>query len=371
MSRAPIYVTRPVLPPFDDVLPLFQDIWNSRVLTNGGAMLQRFEAALASYLGVEHLVLTSNATLGLIISLRHYGITGEVITTPFSFVASSHAIGWAGATPVFADLTAGSPNLDPAAVEARITPETQAILAVHCYGIPCDTEALARIADRHGLRLIYDAAHAFGVRSNGRALAAEGDLSVLSFHATKVFNSVEGGAIIAPDRDTRMALERLGNFGIEDEVTVTETGLNAKLSELHAAMGLALLPRMDDLIAARGRVASRYARSLSQIAGLDCLCPSERPGHNSYAFPVLVGPDYPLSRDGLYEKLRTHDIFARRYFFPLISDLPMYRHLPSADPAGLPNARRMADSVLCLPLYPDLDPSDQDRIIAILADPGS
>lgn len=369
MSRSPIYVTRPVLPPLDEFLPLVEQIWDSRILTNGGPMLQRFETALAQYLGVEHVAITTNASIALVIALRHFGITGDVITSPFSFAATSHAIRWAGAEPVFADVDPVTMNLDPAAVEARITPRTQAILAVHCFGLPCDTEALAAIARKHGLRLIYDAAHAFGVQHNGRPLVAEGDLSVLSFHATKVFNTFEGGAIIAPDRETKLALERLGNFGIVDEVTVTDTGLNSKMSEIHAAMGLALLPRAAQAMEARHRVAQRYWARLSQVEGLRCLCPAGRPGHNSYAFPVLVGPGYPLDRDGLYHRLRKGDIHARRYFYPLISDMPMYRDLPSAAARGLPAARLGADSILCLPLYPDLDPADQDRIIDIVAAP--
>jgi dTDP-4-amino-4,6-dideoxygalactose transaminase len=365
---SPIYVTRPILPPLAEVMPYLEQIWSSRILSNGGPMLKRFEAELAAWMGVEHLSIQCNASISLVVALRHYGITGEVITSPFSFVATSHAIRWAGAEPVFADIQAGSMGLDPAAVEARITPRTQAIMAVHCYGIPCDTEGLADVARRHGLRLIYDAAHAFGVRVDGKPLVAEGDLSVLSFHATKVFNSFEGGAIVAPDLETKLALDRMGNYGIVDELTVTETGLNAKISELHAAMGLALLPHMDDALSARAAVAARYREGLARVAGLDCLCPA-RDGHNSYAFPIRVGADYPLDRDGLYDRLRQDQIFARRYFYPLISDMPMYRDLASAAPQDLPVARDVADHILCLPIYPDLDPADQARIIGIIQRP--
>lgn len=369
MTRPPIYVTRPLLPPLAEVLPFFEQIWHSRILTNGGPLLQQFETALALWLGVEHVAIICNASLGLVLALRHFGITGEVVTSPFSFVATSHAIRWAGAQPVFADIDPHTLNLDPAAAEARITPQTQAILAVHCYGVPCDTDGLAAVARRHGLRLIYDAAHAFGVRKAGRPLVAEGDLSVLSFHATKVFNTFEGGAVIAPDRETKLALDRLGNYGIVDEVTVTGTGLNTKMSELHAAIGLALLPRAGAAIAARSRVAERYWQALSQIPGLHCLCPPGQQGHNSYAFPILVREGYPLTRDGLYARLRKGGIFSRRYFHPLISDMPMYRDLSSAAPGGLPFARMAAEQVLCLPLYPDLDPADQDRIIGMVASP--
>lgn len=367
-AKPPVFVTRPILPPLAEVMPYLEEIWSSRILSNGGPMLKRFEAELAAWMGVEHLSIQCNASVSLVVALRHYGITGEVITSPFSFVATSHAIRWAGAEPVFADIQPGNMGLDPAAVEARITPRTQAILAVHCYGIPCDTEGLADVARRHGLRLIYDAAHAFGVRVDGKPLVAEGDLSVLSFHATKVFNSFEGGAIIAPDLETKLALDRMGNYGIVDELTVTEVGLNAKMSELHAALGLALLPHMDAALDAREAVVRRYRTALADVAGLECLCPL-RKGHNSYAFPVRIGADYPLSRDGLYDRLRQDQIFARRYFYPLISDMPMYRDLASAAPADLPVARDVAEHILCLPLYPDLEPDVQQRIIDIVARP--
>jgi dTDP-4-amino-4,6-dideoxygalactose transaminase len=369
MPQDRVFVTRPVLPPLDDLAPLLESIWSSRILSNGGPILARFEAALCQYLGVEHISLVNNASIGLLLSLRYHGITGEVITPPFSFVATSHAIRWAGAEPVFADIDPVTLNLDPASVEARITDRTQAILAVHCYGEACDTAALSAIARRHGLKLIYDAAHAFGVRRGGRPLVAEGDLSVISFHATKVFNTFEGGAIIAPDRETKLALDRMGNYGIQDELTFIETGLNTKMNELNAAVGLALLPHIDAAIAARDRVASRYWDALAQTQGLRCLCPPGRSGHNSYAFPILVGPEYPVTRDALYHRLRRDDIYARRYFFPLISDMPMYRELPSAEPAGLSVARKAADQVLCLPLYPDLSESDQDRVISIVQSP--
>ena len=366
MIRPPVYVTRPILPPLSDIYPLLEEIWTSRILSNGGPMLQRFEAALCGFLDVEHISIVNNASLGLVMALRHYGITGEVITPPFSFIATSHAIRWAGAEPVFADIDPVTLNLDPAAVERMITPRTQAIMAVHCYGVPCDTAGLEAVARKHGLRLIYDAAHAFAVRQNDRPLCAEGDMSILSFHATKVFNTFEGGAIISRDRETKLALDRLGNYGIVDEVSVVDIGLNTKMNELNAAVGLALLPHAAAALASRARICARYWDALSQIEGLRCVCPPDVPGHNSYAFPVLVGDGYPLSRDGLYHRLRQDNLFSRRYFFPLISDQPMYRDLPSAAPRGLPHSRRAADQILCLPLYPDLDPLDQDRIIDIV-----
>ncbi|MCP5354400.1 MAG: DegT/DnrJ/EryC1/StrS family aminotransferase [Rhodobacteraceae bacterium] len=369
MTRPPVYVTRPILPPLEDVYSLLQEIWQTRILSNGGPILQRFEAALGQYLGVDHISMVGNASMGLVLALRHHGITGEVITPAFSFVATSHAIRWAGAEPVFADIDPVTLNLDPVEVEKRITSRTQAILAVHCYGTPCDTDGLQRVADRHGLRLIYDAAHAFGVRENGRSICTSGDLSVLSFHATKVFNTFEGGAIISPDRETKLAIDRLGNYGIVDETTVLETGLNTKMSELNAAVGLALLPQMDSAIATRARLANHYSDALGDVPGLRAVCPPGRAGHNYYHFPILVGDGYPISRDALYERLRQDGLFARRYFYPLISDLPMYRDLPSAAPSMLPVARRAANQVLCLPIFPDLDPVDQERIIGIVRQP--
>lgn len=353
----------------EELEPLLTEIWKSRILSNGGPILRRFEAALSAYLEVEHLSIVSNATLGLVLALRHFGITGDVVTSPFSFVATSHAIRWADAEPVFADVDETTLNLDPAAVEAAITARTEAILAVHCFGIPCDTAALASIARRHGLRLIYDAAHAFGVRRPGRPLLAEGDLSVISLHATKVFNTFEGGAIVSPDAGTKAVIDRLANFGIVDELTITGIGLNAKMSELNAAVGLALLPHADAAIAARKRIAANYHEALSQVPGLRCLCPPGLSGHNGYAFPILVGEGYPLTREELYHRLRAEEIYARRYFFPLIADLPMYSSLPSAAPGLLPVARQAAARVLCLPIYPDLDPSDQQRIIDVVRDP--
>ncbi|HMO06058.1 MAG TPA: DegT/DnrJ/EryC1/StrS family aminotransferase [Paracoccaceae bacterium] len=366
---SPIFVTRPVLPPLDDLLPLLDEIWQSRILTNRGPMVERLEAALGAHLGVEHVSLVANASLGLVLALRHLGITGEVVTTPFSFAASGHAIRWAGAEPVFADIDPATLGLDPAAAAARITPRTRAILAVHCYGIPCDTAGLAALAAAHGIPVIYDAAHAFGITTPAGPLCAAGELSVLSLHATKVFNTFEGGAVIARDRAAKEAIDRLANFGILDETSIPDTGLNGKMSELHAAVGLALLPHIGAAIAARAERARAYDAALRGIAGLRPLKVPAGILYNHYAYPVFVGPDYPLDRDGLWARLRGAGILARRYFHPLLSDLPMYRGLPSAAPGGLPAARAAAAAVLCLPLYPDLAPEEQARITAILQDP--
>jgi dTDP-4-amino-4,6-dideoxy-D-glucose transaminase len=303
------------------------------------------------------------------LALRALRITGDVITTPFSFVATSNAIVLAGGTPVFADIDPHNLNLCPKAVEASITDRTQAILPVHSYGIPCDVDALQEIADRHGLALIYDAAHCFDVRVNNRSLLDYGTCSVVSFHATKVFNTFEGGGIICSDQSLQATLEQMLNNGIVDEVTVASVGLNAKMSELHAAVGLASLPKVSEKIAMRLAVADRYLEAFSDVKGLRCVQPPSDVAHNGYMFPIMVEPDYPVERDTLYETLKQHGIFARRYFFPCIADLPTFRSLPSASSDSLAIARRAANTVLCLPLFPSLDLVNQDRIIEIVRHP--
>ena len=367
MTPPPIYVTRPSLPDLSDVMPLFAQIWDSRMLTNNGPLLQRFESALTDYLGVPHISVVANATLGTVLAMQQAGITsGEVITTPFSFVATSHAIRLAGATPVFVDIDPVTLNLDPANVAGAITPQTRASLPVHTFGAPCDTAGLAKVASHHGLKLLYDAAHAFGVRRDDQSILQHGDMSVLSFHATKVFNSCEGGAVIAPDRETKLAVDRLANFGFADAQTVDAIGMNAKMNELNAAIGLAQLCWIDDILSQRATVAQRYHDQLSDVPGLHCVSPTGVKGHNHYAFPILLGPDCHVDRDTLLARLEAENIFARRYFYPLISDLTPYSALPSADPARLPHAHEAAQQILCLPLYHDLDPTSQDRIIDVV-----
>ena len=365
-SEAPLFVTRPTMPPLEAFLPYLEEIWRSRILTNHGPLHTRLEAAVARYLGVEHLSLVANATLGLILALRYLGVSGEVVTTPFSFVATAHAIRLAGAEPVFADVEPGTLNLDPAAAAMRIGSRTSAILAVHAYGAPCDHEGLGALARRHNLPLVYDAAHAMGARTGRRSLASFGDVSVLSFHATKVFGTFEGGAVVAPSAAVKKAIDLLGNHGIEDEAVTPDIGLNAKMSEIHAAFGLALLPKLDCAIAARGVAVARYWEALRDVPTLRCLCPPTRPGQNFYAFPILVDPAHPLSRDALYDRLRRNGIFARRYFWPLISDQPPYRDLPSARREALPVAAAAADRVLCLPLFPDISAEAQKRVIDLV-----
>ena len=353
-SSKPIYVTQPELPPLAEFLPYLEKIWDSRVLTNGGPFHQQFEAELAAYLGVSHISLFCNATIALVTALQSLRITGEVITTPYSFVATAHSLRWNGITPVFADVDPRTLNLDPAAIEAAITERTTAILPVHCYGTPCDVDAIQRIADDYNLKVIYDAAHAFGVRRNGVSVLQHGDLSVLSFHATKVFNTFEGGAIISPDAKTKQRIDHLKNFGFVNETTVVATGINGKMSELNAAMGLLQLKHIGAAMARRGRIDALYRDALAGVPGVTVLAnPPEVTTNHSY-FPIFVGPEFPLSRDELYQSLKAGGIHGRRYFYPLISEFPMYRGLPSAQGHHLPVAQRASQQVICLPMFPAL-----------------
>jgi dTDP-4-amino-4,6-dideoxygalactose transaminase len=361
-----IYVTRPSLPPLDELLPPLRKIWERKVLTNGGPFHQELEAALARHLDVEHVCLFNNATIALMVALKALDLRGEVITTPFSFVATSHALLWCGLTPVFADIDPETLNLDPAKVEAAITPRTTAILPVHCYGRPCDVDRLEDIARRHGLRVLYDAAHAFGVRCHCGSLLRHGNLSVLSFHATKVFNTFEGGAIVCHDAETKRRVDQLKNFGHEGDASVVVTGINGKMSEFNAALGLAQLSHMDDAIARRRAIDARYRQLLGGVPGLRCLGPGDEAAANYAYFPVLVGPDFPLSRDELMARMKADRVHPRRYFHPLISEFPMYRDLPSAAASGLPVAARAAREVLCLPIYPDLTMAQVERIAGLI-----
>lgn len=366
MTNGPIYVTRPSLPPLDALLPLLERIWDSRILTNQGPFHQQLETALAAFLGVEHLSLMANGMLALEAAIDAAGVSGEIITTPYSFVATTHAVRRASLEPVFVDVRPSDLNIDPDAVEAAITDRTSAIVAVHCYGNPCDTKRLQEIAGRHGLKLIFDAAHAFGVRRDGRSILGEGDFSTLSFHATKAFNTFEGGAVIAGNSAGKAAIDSARNFGIADEVRIPAVGSNAKMSEFNAALGLLQLERFEADREARGRVDERYRRLLPEIAGIEPLAIPPGVEPNFSYFPVLVTEAYRCSRDELYEALKSDGIYARRYFYPLLATLPMYRDLPSAKPAKLPVATRAAEQILCLPLYPDLGEADQDRVIAVL-----
>lgn len=362
----PIYVTQPHLPRLEEFVPYLEQIWTNKILTNGGPFHQQLEQALCEYLGVQHLALVSNGTLGLVTALQALRITGEVITTPYSFVATAHSLLWNGIKPVFVDIHPDTLNLDPTRIEAAITPQTTAIMPVHCYGHPCDVEAIQRIADNYNLKVIYDAAHAFGVQDAGGSILRHGDLSVLSFHATKVFNTFEGGAIICPDAKTKQRIDYLKNFGFVDETTVVAPGINGKMSEINAAFGLLQLKHVDMALERRKEIDHIYRAELKNIKGITC--PHEKniiTTNNSY-FPILIEEEYPLSRDELYEKLKLENIYARRYFYPLISSFPMYRNMPSAQSENLPVATRAVSQILCLPIYPALNSDDQQRIINII-----
>ena len=354
MSEKPIYVTQPHLPPLEEFIPYLEEIWANKILTNSGPFHHQLESALCEYLGVEHLALFANGTLALVTALQALRITGEVITTPYSFVATAHSLLWNGIKPVFADIDPNTLNLDPAKIEAAITPQTTAIMPVHVYGHPCDVEAIQKIADNYNLRVIYDAAHAFGVQDQGGSVLRHGDLSVLSFHATKVFNTFEGGAIICPDAKTKQRIDHLKNFGFVDEVTVVAPGINGKMSEINAAFGLLQLQHIDQALGQRKAIDATYRELLHGVEGIRCVKEAGEKAANYSYFPILVETDYPIGRDALYQKLRENNIYARRYFSPLISDFPMYRGMPSARRENLPVASVTAQQVLCLPIYPAL-----------------
>lgn len=360
------YVTQPYLPPLEEFIPYLQQIWDSHQLTNAGPFHQQFEQALAQYLGVPYVALFSNGTLALLTALQSLRITGEVITTPYSFVATSHSLLWNGIKPVFVDIEPRSFGLDPDKIEAAITPQTTAILAVHVYGFPAQVERIQKIADTYGLKVIYDAAHAFGVKHQGVPLVGNGDLSVLSFHATKVFNTFEGGAIICPDAKTKQRIDYLKNFGFADETVVVATGINGKMNEFQAALGMLQLQHIQACIDKRKEIDATYRQELKTIAGIKVPALITNTAHNYSYFPVLVNESYPLSRDALYQKLRDAGIYARRYFYPLISEFPMYRSLLSAAPQNLAIATKIARQILCLPIYPDLPKAEQAKIIDII-----
>lgn len=362
-----IYVTQPALPPLEEFIPYLEKIWDNKWLTNNGPFHQQFEKELADYLGVKHLSVFSNGTLALITALQALRITGEVITTPFSFVATTHSLWWNNIKPVFVDIDDKYFNLDPKKIEAAITPQTTAIMPVHVYGNPCNMEEIQRIADIYGLRVIYDAAHAFGVKQDGQSVLNWGDLSILSFHATKVYNTIEGGAIICQDEKTKQRIDLLKNFGFRDEVTVIEPGINAKMNELQAAYGSLQLKHVDQYIALRKEKAYLYNKLLRDIPGITVLQDMDNVAHTYAYYPILIDAvKYGMSRDDLFFKLQEHDIVGRRYFYPLISDFPTYRGLPSAKPDNLPVATKVAKEVICLPIYPHLENEEIEKICNII-----
>lgn len=363
-SEKPILVTKPALPPLDEFIPYLEQIWSNCWLTNNGPMHQELEKELANYLGVKYLSLFSNGTLALISALQALGIKGEVITTPFSFVATTHSLWWNGIKPVFVDIDPNTFNLDPSKIEAAITPQTTAIMPVHVYGNPCDTDEIKRIADKHGLKVIYDAAHAFGVHVNGKSILAEGDLSILSFHATKVYSTIEGGAIICQDAAMKHHIDNLKNFGFRGELVVEEPGINAKLNEVQAAYGLLSLKYVDSYIEKRRSIADKYRKTLSDVPGLTLLYDFPNVRHAYSYFPILIDEKaFGISRDTLYDALKEKSIFCRRYFYPLITHFETYRSLPSADPNNLPIATKVANKVLCLPIYPELSDEDVEKVV--------
>lgn len=359
-----IYVTRPSLPDLSEFTKYLEEIWERKWLTNNGVFHQELEKKLADYLGVPYLSLFSNGTLALMTAMQALGIKGEVITTPFSFVATTHAMLWNNISPVFCDVDPVFGNIDPSKIEALISDKTSAIVPVHVYGNPVEVEQIQEIADKHGLKVIYDAAHAFGVTKNGGSILNYGDLSILSFHATKVFNTIEGGAIVCQDEQTKLKIDQLKNFGFVNETTVVEAGINAKMNELQAAFGLLQLESIAIEIGKRKKVAEAYRDLLKGVRGIRLF--EDIPGveHNYSYFTIFVDQDYPLTRDELYEKLKMQNIFGRRYFYPLISDFSMYKDLPSNNVNNLKEAIKIAEQVICLPMYSDL--IDVQRITDVI-----
>ncbi len=364
MNKDIITVTSPLLPNLDEFTESLKEIWESKWITNNGQFHQKLEAALAEYLKVPYVSLFTNGTLPLLTALQALRITGEVITTPYSFVATTHALWWNGIKPVFVDIDLSTGNIDPQKIEAAITPRTTAILPVHVYGKPCDTEAIQTIADKYGLKVIYDAAHAFGVEVNGESLLNAGDMSTLSFHATKVFNTIEGGAMVMHDEKTKQRIDYLKNFGFANEVEVVGPGINSKMDEIRSAYGLLNLKQVDAAIAARQKVAVTYRDALRNVDGISFW--DDMPGvrHNYSYFPIFVDAEkYGMTRDELYMKMKDQGVWGRRYFYPLISEFSTYRGLESSRPENLPNAHRMADTVICLPMHHALNEKEINRII--------
>ena len=362
-----ITVTSPCLPPLEEFTFYLEGIWERKWLTNNGPLHEKLEKELADYLGVKYLSLFSNGTLALISALQALKIEGEVITTPFSFVATTHSLWWNKITPVFVDIEPEYLNLDPSKIEAAITPRTTAIMPVHVYGNPCKMDEIQQIADKHGLKVIYDAAHAFGVKKHGVSVLDYGDLSVLSFHATKVYSTIEGGAIICHTAQMKHHIDNLRNFGFQDETIVEEPGINAKLNELQAAYGLLQLKYIDGFITKRKEITQLYRSLLEGVHGIRFLSEIENVTHTYSYFPILINEEqYGMDRDSLYEKLKENNIFTRRYFYPLISSFEPYRDLPSALIENLPVAYEAANNVICLPIYVDLSEEDVKNICLII-----
>ena len=367
MIDKPIYVTSPLLPSLEDFTFLLKEIWESKMLTNNGNFHQKLEEELAKYLKVPYLSLFTNGTLPLITALQAMRITGEVITTPFSFVATTHSLWWNGIKPVFVDIEPETCNLDPSKIEAAITPRTTAIMPVHVYGKPCKTKEIQEIANKYGLKVIYDAAHAFGVEINGESILNFGDMATLSFHATKVYNTLEGGALVVHDEQTKKRIDYLKNFGFASETEVVAPGINSKVDEVRAAYGLLNLKQVDHAINSRRKVAIRYRDELQGVKGITFF--NDIPGvrHNYSYFPIFINAEeYGLTRDELYFKMKEHNVFGRRYFYPLISTFSTYRGLDSANPDNLPIATQMSNNVICLPMHHALSENEVEYILQII-----
>lgn len=367
MNEKQITVTAPLLPNLDEFNELLKEIWNSKWITNNGTFHQQLEKELAEYLKVPYISLFTNGTLPLLTALQALRVTGEVITTPYSFVATTHSIWWNGCKPVFVDIDPATGNIDPEAIEAAITNKTTAIMPVHVYGKPCDVKRIQEIADRCGLKVIYDAAHAFGVEVDGESILNAGDMSTLSFHATKVYNTLEGGAMVMHDAETKKRIDFLKNFGFAGETSVVAPGINSKVDEVRAAYGILNLRQVDAAIEARHQVAIKYREALRPVEGITFM--EDMPGvkHNYSYFPIFVDAEkYGMTRDELYEKMRSHNVLGRRYFYPLISTFSTYRGLPSAAPENLPNAHKMADSIICLPMHHELSGEDMNRVLELI-----
>lgn len=359
----PIYVTQPVLPALDEFIPYLEQIWQNKILTNCGPLHQQLEKELCEYLGVPYISLFNNGTIALVTALQALNLTeGEVITTPYTFVATAHSIVWNKLTPVFVDIDPETSNIDPEKVERALTEKTVAILPVHCYGIPCDVERLKKIADQNNLKLIYDAAHAFGINYKGQSLLNYGDLSVLSFHATKVFNTFEGGAIVCHTKEMKQRIDQLKNFGIINETTINDISLNGKLSEVHAALGLLQLKTIDQTLDARNKIDAFYRELLADAEGIRCISRLDLDKDNSSYFPIVISAPYPLSRDEIFEKLKENNIFARKYFYPIMTELSVYREYA----AHTPEAKLLSENVLCLPMYPTLTFEECKFIIDVI-----
>lgn len=362
-----ITVTSPLLPNLDEFNAMLKEIWASKWVTNNGSFHRQLEKALAEYLKVPYISLFTNGTLPLLTALQALRITGEVITTPYSFVATTHSIWWNGCRPVFVDIEEETCGIDPDKIEAAITPKTTAIMPVHCYGKPCNMEAIQAIADKYGLKVIYDSAHAFGVEVDGKSVLNAGDMATLSFHATKVYNTLEGGALVVHDEKTKQRIDYLKNFGFAGETDVVAPGINSKMDEVRAAYGLLNLKQVDEAIEKRHQVAVKYREALRNVPGIRFF--DDMPGvrHNYSYFPIFINAEeYGQTRDELYFKMKADGVLGRRYFYPLISTFSTYRSLPSAGAENLPVATKVANEVICLPMHHQLSDEDINRVLSFI-----